>query len=51
MRFDFTPTTPDVALFPRRAWARAIAHACAEAADADLDYGSAANGMTSKFIP
>jgi len=40
VRFDFTPTTPDVSLFPRRTWARAIARACAEAADADLDYGS-----------
>ena len=39
-RFDFTPTTPDVALFPRRQWARAVAWAAAEAPDAELDYGS-----------
>jgi GntR family transcriptional regulator/MocR family aminotransferase len=40
VRFDFTPTTPDVSLFPRRTWARAVAHATAEAPDAELDYGS-----------
>ena len=40
VRFDFTPTTPDVSLFPRRQWARAVAHAAAEAPDAELDYGS-----------
>jgi GntR family transcriptional regulator/MocR family aminotransferase len=40
VRFDFTPTTPDVSLFPRRAWARAVAHATAAAPDAELDYGS-----------
>jgi GntR family transcriptional regulator/MocR family aminotransferase len=39
-RFDFTPTTPDVSLFPRRQWARAAARAAAAAPDADLDYGS-----------
>src|SRR5215218_6815452 len=40
VRFDFTPTTPDVSLFPRRAWARAIARVAAAAPDAELDYGS-----------
>jgi GntR family transcriptional regulator/MocR family aminotransferase len=40
VRFDFTPTTPDVSLFPRRQWARAIAHVAAAAPDAELDYGS-----------
>jgi len=40
VRFDFTPTTPDVSLFPRRSWARAVAHVAAEAPDAELDYGS-----------
>ena len=40
VRFDFTPTTPDVSLFPRRAWARAIARVAASAPDAELDYGS-----------
>jgi GntR family transcriptional regulator/MocR family aminotransferase len=40
VRFDFTPTTPDVSLFPRRAWARAVAHVAAAAPDTELDYGS-----------
>ena len=40
VRFDFTATTPDVSLFPRRPWARAVARAAAEAPDAELDYGS-----------
>ncbi|HTE61582.1 MAG TPA: PLP-dependent aminotransferase family protein [Solirubrobacteraceae bacterium] len=40
VRFDFTPTTPDVSLFPRRQWARAVAHAAADAPDSELDYGS-----------
>jgi GntR family transcriptional regulator/MocR family aminotransferase len=40
VRFDFTPTTPDVSLFPRRQWGRAVAHAAADAPDAELDYGS-----------
>ena len=40
VRFDFTPTTPDVSLFPRRQWARAVAHAAAGAPDSELDYGS-----------
>jgi GntR family transcriptional regulator/MocR family aminotransferase len=38
-RFDLTATTPDVALFPRRAWARAVQRAAAGASDAALDYG------------
>src|SRR5215203_1029008 len=29
-RHDFTATTPDVSLFPRRAWARAVARTAAE---------------------
>src|SRR5829696_6233329 len=40
VRFDFTPTTPDVSLFPRRQWARAVVRAAADAPDAELDYGS-----------
>ena len=40
VRFDFTPTTPDVSLFPRRTWARAIARALRRGPDAELDYGS-----------
>ena len=46
VRFDFTPTTPDVSLFPRRQWARAIARAAAEAPDAELDYGSGLGSAT-----
>ena len=34
-----TATTPDVGLFPRRAWARAVQRAVAAAPDAALDYG------------
>jgi hypothetical protein len=38
-RFDFTETTPDVALFPRGAWLRAVQRALASAPDEALDYG------------
>lgn len=38
-QFDFTATTPDVGLFPRRAWTRAMQRAAAGIADASLDYG------------
>lgn len=38
-RFDLTPTTPDVTLFPRRQWATALAAAVREAPSAALDYG------------
>ena len=38
-RFDMTPTTPDVSLFPRRVWASALATAVREAPAAALDYG------------
>jgi len=38
-RFDMTPTTPDVTLFPRRLWASALATAVREAPAAALDYG------------
>ncbi len=38
-RFDLTPTTPDVTLFPRRQWAAAMAAAIREAPAAALDYG------------
>src|SRR5579859_1565018 len=38
-RYDFNPVTPDVALFPRRAWARAVDAALRHAPDAALDYG------------
>ena len=38
-RYDFNPVTPDVALFPRRGWARAVGRALRQAPDAALDYG------------
>jgi GntR family transcriptional regulator/MocR family aminotransferase len=38
-RFDFHATTPDVALFPRRGWIRAVERALRRAPDAALDYG------------
>jgi GntR family transcriptional regulator / MocR family aminotransferase len=37
-RYDLRPGTPDLALFPRRAWAAAQRRALQEAADADLGY-------------
>jgi GntR family transcriptional regulator / MocR family aminotransferase len=37
-RYDFSPFTPDVALFPRRAWAKAVDKALRQAPDAALDY-------------
>ena len=40
-RFDFNATTPDVGLFPRRAWIRAVERALRAAPDAALDYGDA----------
>jgi GntR family transcriptional regulator/MocR family aminotransferase len=40
-RFDFSATTPDVGLFPRRAWVRAVERALRTAPDAALDYGHA----------
>jgi GntR family transcriptional regulator/MocR family aminotransferase len=36
-RFDFTATTPDVGLFPRHAWSRAVHNAAASISDAGLD--------------
>jgi GntR family transcriptional regulator / MocR family aminotransferase len=45
VRFDFTATTPDVSLFPRRQWARAVAHAAAAAPDAELDYGGGSGSL------
>jgi GntR family transcriptional regulator / MocR family aminotransferase len=38
-RFDFHATTPEVALFPRRGWIRAVERALRQAPDAALDYG------------
>jgi GntR family transcriptional regulator / MocR family aminotransferase len=38
-RFDFAATTPDVSLFPRRAWARAVDRVLRSTPDAALDYG------------
>jgi len=37
-RYDLRPGTPDLALFPRRAWAAAQRRALQEAVDADLGY-------------
>jgi GntR family transcriptional regulator/MocR family aminotransferase len=41
-RLDLTPGTPDLALFPRRAWGAALRRALAAAADAELGYPEAA---------
>jgi GntR family transcriptional regulator/MocR family aminotransferase len=38
-RFDFNAVTPDVRLFPRRAWIRAVERALRDAPDSALDYG------------
>lgn len=38
-RFDFTATTPDVSLFGRRVWIRALEEVVRSAPDAALDYG------------
>jgi GntR family transcriptional regulator/MocR family aminotransferase len=38
-RFDMTPTTPDVTLFPRARWAAALAAAVRDAPASALDYG------------
>ncbi len=38
-RHDFVATTPDVGLFPRRAWMRALERAVAGATNDALDYG------------
>ena len=41
-RFDFRPSVPDVSMFPRAAWLRAMREALATISDADLQYGDAA---------
>jgi GntR family transcriptional regulator / MocR family aminotransferase len=38
-RYDFRPSVPDVALFPRAAWLRSVREALATMTDADLGYG------------
>src|SRR4051812_8634123 len=38
-RFDLGAVTPDVSLFPRRSWIRAVERALRHAPDAALDYG------------
>ena len=38
-RFDLDAVTPDVRLFPRRAWIRAVERALRNAPDSALDYG------------
>ena len=45
-RFDLTPTTPDVTLFPRRQWSTALAAAVQDADPAALDYGSPQGSLT-----
>src|SRR6266496_1260771 len=41
-RFDFTPTTPDVTLFPRRHWLSALSEVMRSAPSAAFDYGDPA---------
>jgi GntR family transcriptional regulator/MocR family aminotransferase len=38
-RFDFSATSPDIALFPRQAWRRELDRALATLPDSALDYG------------
>ena len=38
-RYDFIPTTPDISLFPRTAWRRALETALHDMPDVALDYG------------
>jgi GntR family transcriptional regulator/MocR family aminotransferase len=38
-RYDFRPSRPDLALFPRAAWLRSVREALATMTDADLGYG------------
>src|SRR6187397_2357459 len=38
-RYDFIPTTPDISLFPRSAWRRAVEVALRDMPDVALDYG------------
>jgi GntR family transcriptional regulator/MocR family aminotransferase len=38
-RYDFRPSRPDVSVFPRGAWARALRDAVGHIADAELIYG------------
>jgi GntR family transcriptional regulator / MocR family aminotransferase len=45
-RFDMTPTTPDVTLFPRKWWSRALVAAIADADPAALDYGNPQGSLT-----
>jgi GntR family transcriptional regulator/MocR family aminotransferase len=45
-RFDLTPTTPDVTLFPRRAWSAASQYVLRTAPDAAFDYGEARGERT-----
>ena len=45
-RFDLTPTTPDVTLFPRRQWSAALAAAVRDADPDALDYGEPEGVLT-----
>ena len=44
-RFDMTPTTPDVSLFPTRKWLAALNHAARHAPAGALDYGDARGAL------
>jgi GntR family transcriptional regulator/MocR family aminotransferase len=45
-RFDMTPTTPDVTLFPRRQWSSALVLAVREAPAPAFDYGDPRGSLT-----
>ncbi len=46
LRFDMTPTTPDVTLFPMRQWLAALNHAARHAPARALDYGDARGDLS-----
>ena len=39
IRFDFSPSVPDVSTFPRSAWLRCVRHALATMDDVEMGYG------------
>ncbi len=49
-RFDFTATTPDVSLFGRRAWLRALEQVVRVAPDAALDYGDPRGALEARRV-
>jgi GntR family transcriptional regulator/MocR family aminotransferase len=48
-RFDFHATTPDLSLFPRRAWVRAVERATRRLPDVALDYGDGRGRIELRF--